>query len=129
MTPGSSEYSLPPSTTCPRPPVTNPAQRGSESFEPREHLLVAAFRLFEPAQSFGKSLKNFVSRCVLRCGSTYVVALRLDHIGFVPFALAKSLHADQVNAFASLFFNKADALVLYILYSVAHLKFWIAHII
>src|SRR5919197_5278821 len=51
-----------------------------------------------------------------------------NHIGFVPFALAKSLHADQVNAFPSLFFYKADALVLYILYSVAHLKFWIAHI-
>src|SRR5262249_33196996 len=34
-----------------------------------------------------------------------------NHIGFVPFALAESLHADHVNAFPSLFFYKADALV------------------
>ena len=51
----------------------------------------------------------------------------LNHVGFIPFALAEALHANQVNTFPSLLFYEADALVLYVFYSVAHLEFWITH--
>jgi hypothetical protein len=51
----------------------------------------------------------------------------LHHLGFWPFALTKSLNADQVNAFASKLFHEADSFVLYIFYSVTRFKFWRIH--
>ena len=49
------------------------------------------------------------------------------HVGFVPYAFAESLHTDQVAGLASLFFNKADPLVLCIFDPVAHFEFRITH--
>jgi hypothetical protein len=53
--------------------------------------------------------------------------LGFHHLVFVPFAFTKSLNTNQINAFASLFFYKADTLVLDVFYSVACVKFWITH--
>lgn len=52
-----------------------------------------------------------------------------DDIGLVPFALAKSLNADEIDAFPPQFLDEADAFVLGVFDSFTHLKFRIAHIL
>src|SRR5215472_9159840 len=53
--------------------------------------------------------------------------LGFHHVRFDPFTFTKPLNADEVNAWAALLFDEADALALDIFYSVTGFELWIVH--
>ena len=55
--------------------------------------------------------------------------LGFHHVRFDPFTFTKPLNADEVNAWAPLLFNEADALTVDIFDSVTGFKLWIAHLL
>ena len=65
---------------------------------------------------------------LFKCVIEFVLRfLSFHHVRFNPFTFAKPLNADEVNAWAPLLFDEADALALDIFYSVTGFKLWIAH--